>query len=989
MRSRSPSGAGSFRSRSIAAAVAIWVSVAVTPAVALDADQPFRAYVRTHFTMDDGLPGGVVDDIQQTPDGFLWLIVNGQWLVRFDGRDFYWFEEIRHIMSFAVARNGDLWIGTREGVHQIPFDSLRDSDLSSAISHQPGSGAASQVGCLLFGRDGVLWVGTAAGLFRFDDGRFSPIGPRIPILRMEQATNGHLWLITTKGFMELDDSEVVPDAEITAQLEVKAADIFHVKEDSRGNVWYCCAQGVARRSGTQWQKLPAYGPVGHAAYRTYEDAQGTVWVVKSEGLFRVTAAGLELAIPKVKVRTLYGDHDGNLWVGTDGDGLYRFKDPVFRMFTTADGLPNDVIMTVLATQDGSIWTGANCGGLTRFDGTRFRTYDEKDGLLNSCVWALAEDADGDLWIGTWGGGAFRLHEGRFTQLLPEEVVTGIVAARDGSLWFATRRGLARLRDGDLRTYTKADGLAIDRIHRVFEDRAGRILAATTRSLHQLVGDRFESFSRVPNSAAVPMGEDRSGGLFVGLDREPFTLRIEGSRVDALPDLGRTSTLVESDAGDLWFGGSGLRRVAPNSFTRTRPRDEPLDDEPFGTPDGLAVTEVSAGSPNMVFDGDDRLWIATSHGLAMLDPQRLSRATSAPTVYVRQVTVGRETRPAPRELLLPAGTSHVEIEFAAVETSSPEKVRMQYRLDDVDTEWLDAGSEHRAIYNSIPPGARALHLRARNRSGIWDRAGVVYLITQQPHFYQAGWFLAASIALGLLLVGGAYGLRVRQVSRQLSARFDERLAERTRVARELHDTFLQTVQGSKLVVDHALKDIDDHARLTRAVKQLAGWLDRAIQEGRAALNSLRTSATETNDLAEAFRRAIDECRSQNGLDAMLSVTGDARELHPIVRDEVYRIGYEAVRNACTHSGADVLRVALEHAHDFTLRVLDNGAGMDPAIAARGKDGHFGLSGMRERAERIGGTLTIASAPGSGTTITMVVPGRLAYRNKRITAVFSPD
>jgi len=257
-------------------------------------------------------------------------------------------------------------------------------------------------------------------------------------------------------------------------------------------------------------------------------------------------------------------------------------------------------------------------------------------------------------------------------------------------------------------------------------------------------------------------------------------------------------------------------------------------------------------------------------------------------------------------------------------------------------------------------------------------GTTYRIRQQPRFYQTRWFLAATVAFALLAIGGVLRLRVRQVSRQLSARFDERLAERTRVARDLHDTFLQTVQGSKLVADHALKDLDDPARLRRAVEQLAVWLGRATEESRAALLSLRTSATEKNDLAEAFRRAIDECRAQEHPDATFSVTGKARELHPIVRDEIYRVGYEAIRNACAHSRADVLKVSLEYAHDVTVRVMDNGVGMDPAASEIGKDGHFGLLGMRERAERIRGRLTIAGSPVSGTTITLVVPGRLAYR-----------
>ena len=994
MRSQSRRGAGFFRSRSIVALAAIWVGFAVSPAFALDPSLPITAYARTHFTTDDGLLASVVDQIHQTPDGFLWLIVNGGGLTRFDGRSFHDFDIPAN--SLTVAPDGDLWVGTPTGLLQIPFEDLRHSDVSRAVSYQPGPGAASSISCLRFGRDGVLWVGTRGGLFQFHDGRLSPVGPRVGIDWIEPTSRGHLFVMTTKGFVELDGTRVVPPSRLAFEPGADAKDIFHVIEDRHGRFWYCGPRGLARRSGSEWRKLGAYGPEQHGAFRAYEDPQGNLWVAKAEGLFRATSDGLELAVPKMMVRAMFGDRDGTLWVGTNGDGLHRFRDPAIRMFTRADGLPNDVIMTVLAAQDGSLWTGANCGGVTRFDGTRFRTYDEKDGLLNSCVWALAEDAERDLWIGTFGGGAFRFHQGHFTQLLAGETVIDILASRDGSMWFTTGHGLVRLQSGAMRTYTTADGLSSNRVFRVFEDRQGRILAVGADGLDRSVGDRFEPFSEVPKGIVFPIGEDRSGALFLGLHRTGHALRLERDRIDPVPELMHAASLVEMPTGALWFGANdGFHRVPPGSFERSRDRDEPLDDEHFGTPDGLSAAEISGGDPSIALDAAGKIWMATPRGLAMLDSRRLSETTRPTTIYMREVTVGRETRPAPRELLLSPGTSHVEIHFAAVETSAPEKIRLQYRLDGVDPEWLDAGPQARAIYNSIPSGVHALRVRARNRSGIWDRSGIVYLIDQQPHFYQTGWFLATAIAAGLLVLGGTYRLRVRHLSKQLSARFDERLAERTRVARELHDTFLQTVQGSKLVADQALRFPENGERLLRSMEQLASWLERAIQEGRMALNSLRTSATASDDLADAFREAIEECRSQAPLTATFSATGHGMELHPIVRHEVYRIGYEAIRNACRHSGADTVKVTLEHAHDLTLQVLDNGVGMDAAIVERGKDGHFGLRGMRERAQRIDGKLTIASWADSGTSITLAVPGSLAYRGqkpgrlKRITSAFSRD
>jgi signal transduction histidine kinase len=213
---------------------------------------------------------------------------------------------------------------------------------------------------------------------------------------------------------------------------------------------------------------------------------------------------------------------------------------------------------------------------------------------------------------------------------------------------------------------------------------------------------------------------------------------------------------------------------------------------------------------------------------------------------------------------------------------------------------------------------------------------------------------------------------------IELRLEERVNERTRITRELHDTFLQTIQGSKLVADDALDGPSDTVRMRHAMEKLSEWLGQATLEGRAALNSLRTSTTETNDLAQALRRATENCPIPASKAVNFAVTGDAKRMHPIVRDEIYRIGYEAIRNACRHSFASQLEIELTYGQDFVLRVADDGVGIDSVVADRGKDGHFGLQGMRERANRIGGRLTLASSPASGTEIKLVVPGGIVFQ-----------
>jgi signal transduction histidine kinase len=225
--------------------------------------------------------------------------------------------------------------------------------------------------------------------------------------------------------------------------------------------------------------------------------------------------------------------------------------------------------------------------------------------------------------------------------------------------------------------------------------------------------------------------------------------------------------------------------------------------------------------------------------------------------------------------------------------------------------------------------------------------------------------------------------MHQISATISARFDERLAERTRVARELHDALLQTLQGSKLVADDALAQSSDLDRMRRAMEQLSNWLEQAANEGRTALNSLRPSGPQKNDLAEAFQRAIDDCRRCSSMDTTLSVIGEIKQMHPIVRDDIYRIGFEAVRNSCAHSKGTRLQMILKYGQDLTVRIVDNGIGINQDVIGGGKLGHLGLQRMRDLASRIGAKLTIASSPAAGTDITLIVPGRFVFPTKDIT------
>jgi ligand-binding sensor domain-containing protein/signal transduction histidine kinase len=978
--------------------LALWIITAGSMP-ALDPRQAGSSYIRDAFEVENGLPSNVVNSILQTRNGFLWIGTDAG-LARFNGRHFTLinFRGPRSTSQEVVRKleegpNGDLWVGTNAGLVRIKSAALEQFDTGLSTFYHPGTDLRDEITCLKFTHDGILWVGTSQGLFRFERDTFAPVLPRLGVTQLEEAANGHLLIVAGQEFLEWDGQRIVPHTELAELLQIHPDWFFHVIQDRAGATWFATGVGIARQVGKSIQKYAGYGVSDESAsLRVYEDQLGNMWILKPASLVRITHGGLETLASDIHPRSIYADRDGNLWVGTNGDGLLRFKDRPVRMFTTRDGLPSNIPMAVLATRTGKLWVGSNCGGISLWDGRRFKTFREKHGLSNSCVWALAEDHNNDIWVGTWGGGLYRFRNGTFTQYstpegLADSIVNRIIVADDGSLWIATANGLSHRQNGHFRNYTTADGLSSNRVVTVYQDHNGRIWAGTSRGIDRMQGDRFKPLAspqEMFDPQFIALAESPSRRLYV------FSAPKGISRID-----GDQNQLVEVNTKldvmnmvrfqkDLWFSGrNAIFRIAADSLER--PSDDtttPLDYTSFGRPDGLYSAQCSIGSPNMALTADGNLWVATVQGLASLDLKRLPLDSRKPRVFIEEVSIGRKRQLAGDTLVLDPDTRHLELKFDSIEFASPEKIRFQYRLDGVDTDWLDADTTRTAVYTSIPAGTHGFHVRACNSDGVWDRQGIGYDITRQPHLYETTFFRFAVLGIAVALLAALYQLRLRQVAARLNAGLDERLSERMRLARELHDTLLQTIQGSKLVADNALRQPNDLPRMHMAMLRLTEWLSQALQESRAVLNSLHTSSTQNNDLAEALRRVAQDHLADCFLEKTLSVEGTPRQMQPIVWDEIYRIGSEAIRNACTHSAGTRLEMELVYSRDLTLHVRDDGNGIDKDIVENGKEGHFGLSGMVERAERIGAKLSIFSSAANGTEIELVVPGSTVFTEARV-------
>jgi signal transduction histidine kinase len=435
------------------------------------------------------------------------------------------------------------------------------------------------------------------------------------------------------------------------------------------------------------------------------------------------------------------------------------------------------------------------------------------------------------------------------------------------------------------------------------------------------------------------------------------------------------------SGSLWLEGScGYLRVPAADLASWSARPEAhVTVTTLGALDGADPGwNGDRIQPNAAKSPDGRLWFVGSSSLQMIDPGRSYKNPTPPPVHVEGLIAdGKRYSPA-SPITLPPLTRDIQIDYTALSFVLPQRMGFRYILEGRDPGWQDPGLRRQAFYSDLRPGSYRFRVTASNNDAVWNETGAMLDFRVAAAWYQTIWFRSLCVVVGVLLLWAIYRLRVRQIAGTMRTRFNERLAERTRIARDLHDTFLQTIQGSKLVADDALSATTDLPRMRQAMEKLSAWLGRATEEGRAALNSLRTSTTEVNDLADAFRRALEECRTHSSMEVSLQVSGQIQEMHPIVRDEVYRIGYEAIRNACAHSKAMQLSVELSYAQDLNLRIHDNGAGIDPDIVHRGKPGHFGLQSMRERAARIMGKFSVESSRGSGTVITLTVPGGIIYR-----------
>lgn len=1009
----------------VLALLTISLVLAPLPAQALDPQKLISQFTHTSWSAKDGIPGPV-RAIAQTPDGYLWLGTEAG-LYRFDGLNFVLWEPDfgehlpgSSVWSLCVARDGSLWIGFGSG----GISQLRDGHLRN---YSPGDGVpGGGIKAIAEDRNGSLWAGGPYGFSRFESGKWRRLGteegyaaPGAQSLLVDRL--GNLWVATDGFNFGLSRDSVrrntiltlAPDAKRFAGTGQAVGMVWMMAEAADGNVWI-----TETSAGTVRPITGGAGPeAGIRVDSSFSptcflfDGAQSLWIGSlDEGLRRVSDLGQvkNVALDQFQsgdglsgsdVNTIYNDREGNVWVGTTG-GLDRFRENKVIPFSAREGLAADQL-ALTSTQDGSVWLiGYTHDSVQRFQQGRFFTsklppYSRTD---SNRILSLYADETGRVWV----GGSFKLAtevNGVFSFPAIAEIENGAMVeavAKDaaGDLWITLVDSnsvprVLRMQNGKWTDFSKDSALPGFRCRVLYGDRLGRMWLGFENG-EVAVYDKggfhlYSSEHGLPGSRVLAITSDRAGHILLG--GEDGLSRFEDGRFRTLTKTNglpgnSVSGIVEDDDGYLWLAGAlGILRISPQELEKALSSSSYImQGEFFDATSGLrGLPRQREPFPTVARAADGRLWFATTGGVAVIDPRHWHRNIVPPPVMIEAVKADDQSLAASTGLRLQPNTKDIEFHFTALSLSDPERVRFRYKLEGYDTDWHVPVSVRQITYTNLRPGNYRFRVIACNNDGVWNEEGATLGFNIAPAFYQTYWFLLLCGAGVVCLVWLGYRLRVRQVRARLALQFEERLQERTRIAQDLHDTLLQGFLSASMQLHVADDKLPANSLAKPHVSRVLELMGQVIEEGRNAVRGLRSSNGRGSlNLEEAFSRVQQELAVEDEVAFRVIVEGHSQPLHPIIHDEVYRIGHEALVNAFRHSHAKTIKVEVEYStNHLRLLVSDDGDGIDSQVLRVGREGHWGLSGMRERAERIGARLKVRSRPTAGTEVELVVPSHVAY------------
>jgi signal transduction histidine kinase/ligand-binding sensor domain-containing protein len=981
---------------------ALGMAFSFSTASALDPNRAMSQYVHDRWGPEQGFPGGAVYAIAQTADGYLWIGTE-HGLVRFDGLNFHLMKHTDApgapegpVSGLTADLEGNLWIRTqymgllryREGTFQniLAVSAWADNGVTAMGRSRNGQ---------------IMFVVPTNGALTYRDGKVVVLGsssgwPHFLVISIAEAADGTVWMGTRDtGLFSLTNGRISAMAQVSPDRKINCL----LPLDNR-ELWIGTDNGVERWNGaelTQTGVSPALERVQTLAMM--RDQEANIWIGTAAGLLRSNAAGVSpLAEPGqrlgVGIAALFEDRERNLWIGGT-QGIERLRDSAFLTYSTpggqhsdnngplyvdqqnrtwfapADGglswlkgietghvkdasLDKDVVYSITGGDD-ELWIARQRGGLTRlrYESGSFtsQTFTQADGLAQNSIYAVHRSRDGTVWAGSLSNGVSRFKNGRFTNYttatgLSSNSIVSIAEGADGTMWFATPNGLSTLLPQNRwRTYTAREGLPPGNLNCLVQDSGGVLWIGTAAGLAFLSGGQVKVPREAPESLreqVYGIAPDRSGGLWIATSNH----------------------VVRVNREKLLSGTVGNEDVRE-----------------YGLADGLRGVEGVKRQASVVTDSLGRIWFSLNGGISVVDPARLAGGAVPTLVHVLSVSADGRFMDARDSLRIPPATHRVALSFVGLSLSIPERVTYRYWLDGVDHGWSEPTAIREAVYNNLSPGPYRFRVQASNSEGLWNSEEAILGFSVDPAFWQTPWFRAACVlALGLA-VFGFYRYRMHRLTTQMNLRFEERLAERTRIAQELHDTLLQGFLSASLQLHVAAEQISPESPAKPRVSRVLELMRQVIDEGRNAVRGLRAPSTGPHNLQEALARIPLEMEKPSETDFRIIVEGRPRSLHPVLRDEIYRIGREALVNAFRHSHAKSVEVELEYgANQLRLLIRDNGCGIDPQVLRSGREGHWGLPGMRERAEKVGGRLNVWSSSTAGTEVELSVPSHIAFEHQ---------
>jgi len=984
-------------------------------------------YPHDSWGSDKGLPSGIVSAIAQTNDGYLWLGTD-KGLFRFDGLNFRRFEQaspgsfpIGPVRTLLADRRDNLWIllentklfryhdGTFElsrgeaenGITAMSLGPTGEVALSSLamgvltfdgkqfLAGLPSGAAAdpqsaggeipderssrlnwstgvvphrvfattSAVISMASTKDGKLWLGTQdKGLFYLRDGRVYVAAKGLPDVKINcflPLDNLDFLVGTNKGVMRWNGTEITRDGVPSSLLQVE---VHSMIRDRDSNIWLATTRGLLRFNTNGVSTLDREAPPGDQAITAlFEDREGNIWIGTTRGLERLRdSAFATYAVSGLKSQAtgpVYVDSDDRVWFAPIQGGL-RWLRKGQGATVTAGSLMQDSVYSIAGDGKNDLWVGRQRGGLTHLHYAggvvSAKTYTQADGLAQNSVYAVYEGRDGTVWSGTLNGGVSKLRNGHFTNYtttdgLAANAISAIAEGSDGTMWFGTPNGLSAMSQQGWRTYTGSDGLPSEDVDSLLQDSSGILWIGTAEGLAYLKDRQLHVSQTVPESLRAPIfgiGEDKNGWLWIATASKVLQVN--------------RNSLVTDSLGDI-------------------------DVREYSLADGLYGTEGMKRYQSVIVDSQGMVWFSTNRGLAVVDPARETVNSVPALVHIEGMSADGTPFELRGRIRVPPGIQRTTFRYVGLSLRNSERVRYRYMLEGFDHGWSEAVTNREATYGNLGAGTYHFRVMASNSDGQWNSPEAAIGFEVEPTLWQMWWFrLALVFCVGLLALA-IYRMRMNQMARVLHARFEERLAERTRIAQDLHDTLLQGVLSASMQLHVLVDGLADNSPARPGFEHIVQMMSQIIDEGRNTVRGLRSSIDVTTALQDSFSRIPEEL-GKPPISFRVVVEGEAMALRSGIRDDVYRIGREALVNAFRHSGANNIDLHLEYVAD-QLRILvrDDGCGVDPQVLESGRDGHWGLRGMRERADRIGAKLRVWSRAGGGTEVELRIPNKIAFES----------